>query len=268
MLKPVRSRLHHQHLAALPHGAPLPRRSPAAYGAESAWYDRIYAWKDYAQESARITELLTSHGVPAGGHLLDVGCGTGRHLVHLAERFEAEGLDQSAAMLAIARQRLPTTPLHAHDLTTPLPFGSASFDAVISMFGVVGYIGPLRRLRSTIRELARVLRPGGVVLIEPWLTPERAIDGRVILQHADGQELKLVRMSRLEIQGKRSILHFHWLAGHDGQPISHRVERHVLTLYTEAEVEAAIAAAGLRPIRLAAGLMTDRGLWLGVKEPR
>ncbi len=233
---------------------------------EAEWYDKIYAWKDYATESAEVARLLQAYGVATGSRLLDVGCGTGRHLAHLGSNFRAEGLDGSREMLDMASRRAPEASLHLADLAGPLPFLTASFDAVISLFGVIGYIGPAARMRRAVHELARVLRPGGVLLIEPWLTPNRVVPGRVMCQTYDGQTLKLARMSRLEQKGSRSILHFHWMVGREGEPVRYVRQRHCLHLYSEEQMREALVAAGLRPTHLAEGLMADRGLWLGVRE--
>jgi ubiquinone/menaquinone biosynthesis C-methylase UbiE len=56
-------------------------------------YDRIYAFKDYAAESTRLTELIRERIGNRGGRLLDVACGTGRHLELSAASFEVCGLD-------------------------------------------------------------------------------------------------------------------------------------------------------------------------------
>lgn len=94
-------------------------------------------------------------------HVLDLGCGSGRVAELLAARCEVIGLDLARAALSAARRRLgPTAPLILAD-AFHLPFADGSFDAVISL----GYasVGSYPGVQA---ELARVLRPGGLALID------------------------------------------------------------------------------------------------------
>jgi len=96
----------------------------------------------------------------AGSRLLDVGCGTGHHLARYRQRgFEVVGVDGSAEMLELARAANPGVPLQRADLQT-LPFSDATFDVVLSL-EVLRY---LPEPALALREMARVLRPGGVVV--------------------------------------------------------------------------------------------------------
>src|SRR5207342_3370285 len=87
----------------------------------------LYAQRDrpgWAEEVARLTELI--HEL-APVRTLDVACGTGFLTRHL--RGEVTALDQSAAMLALAAQRMPAATVVQGD-AVPLPFGAGSFDRV------------------------------------------------------------------------------------------------------------------------------------------
>jgi ubiquinone/menaquinone biosynthesis C-methylase UbiE len=99
--------------------------------------------------------------------VLDMGCGTGRFTVPLARRAKTvSGLDMSPAMLATARKKLADQGLQA-DLRegdmADLPFDDASFDVVVSMLALM-HVPRLDRQRVFF-EVARVLRPGGRLLI-------------------------------------------------------------------------------------------------------
>jgi ubiquinone/menaquinone biosynthesis C-methylase UbiE len=56
----------------------------------AAFYVALYAWKDYAQEAARLRELIAVHKRTNGSTLLDVACGTGQHLLFLHADFAVE----------------------------------------------------------------------------------------------------------------------------------------------------------------------------------
>jgi SAM-dependent methyltransferase len=93
--------------------------------------------------------------------VLDAGCGPGLYARILVDRgARVVGVDASAEMLRLAAKRVPEAELHLADLAAPLPFADAAFDAVVSPLA----IDHLRDWRPVLRELARVLAPGGVLV--------------------------------------------------------------------------------------------------------
>ncbi len=96
-----------------------------------------------------------------GLRALDVGCGTGHHLADLRRRgFEVAGVDGSPEMVARARVHNQGVPIECADVEA-LPFPAGRFDVVLCI-EVLRY---LRDPAGCLRELARVLRPGGVCLV-------------------------------------------------------------------------------------------------------
>ncbi len=95
------------------------------------------------------------------GPVLDAACGTGRHAVYLsAAGREVIGVDSSEAMLARAREKLPRADLRGGELENlPLEDGAVA-GAVCALA-----LSHLRRLGGAVSELARVLRPGGRLVI-------------------------------------------------------------------------------------------------------
>ena len=57
------------------------------------YYDKFYAFKDYASEVERLLAVIDTRLRSGGKQLLDVACGTGHHIEHLKTHFEVEGLD-------------------------------------------------------------------------------------------------------------------------------------------------------------------------------
>jgi SAM-dependent methyltransferase len=113
-----------------------------------------------------------------GARVLEVGCGTGTLLGDLlAAGYDCEAVDASAQMVAAARAELRRRGLDAAGARVrraraqDLPFADGTFDTVVSTFPAP-YIADVR----AIREIARVLRPGGrlVVVVGASLLPTRA----------------------------------------------------------------------------------------------
>jgi len=76
------------------------------------YYDKIYSFKDYQAEGQRLTAVIHQHLRSDGNRLLDVACGTGRHIEHLKADFQVEGLDISEGLLELARERNPGVLFH------------------------------------------------------------------------------------------------------------------------------------------------------------
>lgn len=116
--------------------------------------------------------MLELAGDVTGRRILDAGCGSGPLFSALRDRGAiVTGIDMSAGMLELARQRLGAdADLRVADLAGPLPFPDGSFDDVVASL-VLHYLedwGP------TLAELRRVLRPGGRLLVSvdhPFVIP-------------------------------------------------------------------------------------------------
>jgi len=102
------------------------------------------------------------------GKVLDVACGTGDMAVELMKQgCSVTGVDISEEMLAIAKGKVPSATCLVAD-AEHLPFEDATFDAVTCAFGVRNFV----HLEQGIREMLRVLKPGGRMVILELATPD------------------------------------------------------------------------------------------------
>ena len=230
------------------------------FSESAAWYDRFYDGKDYAGEARRVAELVRRHR-PEARTLLDVACGTGRHLEHLRREFDCEGLDLDGGLLAAARRRLPGMRLTQADMAG---FGlGRRFDAVTCLFSSVGYLGTVERLRAAVAAMAGHLQPGGVLVVEPWILPEAWIEGgTTTVDVVEDGDRKLVRVTASGRRGAMSVLRMHYAVAGGGEVVT-ADERHQLRLFGHDEYAAAFLAAGLDTSWDPDGL-TGRGLLVGV----
>jgi SAM-dependent methyltransferase len=128
----------------------------ASYDDLEPWYEHLYA------ELHRILRSTLRPAAP-GARALDAGCGTGFQTAILAELgYQPHGLDLSAASLAVAQGRLPASSLVRGDLGA-LPYGDASFDAVVCAGSTLNFVD---EPESAVPEIARVMRPGARLLLE------------------------------------------------------------------------------------------------------
>jgi SAM-dependent methyltransferase len=224
-------------------------------------YDRLYSFKDYPAEARRLTELIEERR-PGAHSLLDVACGTGKHLVELRERFpDAEGLDLDEGLLAVARERLPELAFHRGDMTS-FDLGRR-FDAVTCLFSAIGYAVNEERLRAAIAAMASHLEPGGVLFVEPWLEPEVWMPGHLHLLTVDDPDVKIARATIAGLEGTVSIMDFHYLvATNDG--VEHFTEHHEAGLFTRVQMTDAFEAAGLSVEHDEEGLI-GRGLYIATR---
>jgi SAM-dependent methyltransferase len=107
------------------------------YSRSAEYYDKLYAKKDYEGEAARLAALIRERH-PSARTLLDVACGTGRHLAFLKREFEAEGLDASRRILALARAANPDLRFRVGDMRR-FRLGER-FDVVACLFSSIGYM--------------------------------------------------------------------------------------------------------------------------------
>jgi SAM-dependent methyltransferase len=146
---------------------------------EHAGWQRAAAEYDatFARATAPFVDaLLDAAGVTAGMRVLDVCCGTGVVTAAAAARdVDVTGRDFSAAMLAEARRQHPGLRFDESDAEA-LPYADASFDAVVSNFG----IHHVPRPEEALAQGLRVLRRGGRFAFTTWAAPEQNIAWRLM----------------------------------------------------------------------------------------
>jgi SAM-dependent methyltransferase len=225
------------------------------------FYDAIYSWKDYPGEAERIDAAIRFRR-PGAETLLDVACGTGKHLELLRDRYRVEGVDLDPEMLEIARARLgPGLPLHVGDMRD-FDLGRA-FDVVTCLFSSIGYARTEEDLRRTVGTLVRHAGPGGVVLVEPWFTPDQWTPGHLSGIFVDEPDLKIARLALSGPMTTPMTMTFHYLVG-TGDGIEHFTEDHEVGMFTHQQYVEAFRAAGLEPEHEDEGPM-GRGLYAGVR---
>lgn len=127
-------------------------------------YDPLFTAERDRHEVARLIDVL---GLPQGSRVLDVPCGQGRHSQLLAEAgFDVTGADYSATLLRHARARRGRSrPRYVRaDMRSLSPKWTERFAAVINVFTSFGFFLDPRDDARVIREFARVLEPGGMLV--------------------------------------------------------------------------------------------------------
>jgi len=135
------------------------------------FYDVYYADKDYGAEAQFVLDLA-SRFADAPKTLLDMGCGTGRHLAEFVKRgFACDGFDLSEDMLAQARRRLSGKPVDLAQANLTAFQNGKQYDLVVSMFAVMGYLVKNEDLIAGLRTARKHLRPRGIFVFDNWFGP-------------------------------------------------------------------------------------------------
>ncbi len=233
------------------------------YGERAALYDRIYHFKDYAAEARRVTELLHAAGVPDGSRVLEAACGTGNYLVPLSEPFRVSGLDIHRGMLDVARAKvgddvsLLCADMREFELDSPV-------DAVVCLFSSIGYVRP-EGLARALAAFHRAPRPGGVLIVEPWIAPEDLRHRSPHMQTYHSDDMHVARACTTLLDGRVARMDFHWLVATSGG-VEHFTDRHEMWCSTKDELLAAFDTADFDAHLEDDGLCPGRGLVIGTRR--
>jgi len=164
------------------------------------YYDLFYRDKNYAAEVEYVDILIKKYAVGETVTMLDLGCGTGGHAVLLAQKgYHVTGVDRSDTMLAIAdekkRKKGVSVELHRGDICT-IDLRKR-FDVAIAMFAVIGYQTTNEALESALRNAAKHLNPGGLLIFDAWFGPaviaQKPQDKILIVENGAGSVIRLTR---------------------------------------------------------------------------
>ena len=161
-----------------------------------------------------------STALPAQAELLVLACGTGGHIPYFQDDYRVSGLDLSQDMLGLAREKFPGIGFHLGDL---IDFNlEAEFDALICLYGSIGFVRTVDNLRASLRRMAAHLRPGGLALITPWSTVEEFQD-MIVVDAVDRPGWKIARLEQVRLKEPKIVeVTFHHLLGKDNQVTYHK----------------------------------------------
>ena len=186
--------------------------------------------------------------------VLDVGCGTGKHLIPLArDGFRVTGVDYSEAMVRECRRKLARhgleAELHTADLLElDLP---GRFDAALAMNSVICYLLETERIAEGLRRLREALRPGGLLLLDntnvlaQWVTfDETYWDKRI------GPTMQIEFQERRHFDDLAAVFHLEVKAVvHEGERSYEVHNEDVLRVMTVGELTCYLRAAGFGDVR-------------------
>ena len=235
----------------------------AIYRDLAKYYDLIYSWKDYEKEAFVLKQFFSEHKKSDGTRLLDVACGTGHHIKFLKDEYSCTGMDISEEILEIARRNVEDVEFIQADMTS---FDlERKFDVITCLFSSIGYVRTYENLRKTIRNFAGHLVEGGAAFIEPWFTKDVYDVGRPSMTIYDGDDVKIARLNTSDIQDDLSIMDMHYLVAERDKGVRHYVDRHELGLFEVDETLKMMEESGLESQFISEGLMSGRGLYIGIK---
>lgn len=229
----------------------------------STYYDALYVNdEEYSLEAARVKELLTRHGLPAQGDLLVLACGTGGHIPYFKDHYHVSGLDLSEDMLALAGSKFPGLGFHLGNL---IDFElHMEFDAIVCLYGSIGFVKTVDNLRAAMKRIAAHLRPEGLALITPWSTEEDFRD-IIVVDAADRPDLKIARMEQVRLkEPKRIEVTFHHLLGKNDNVTYHKQSMEI-GLFSRQEYLSAMKDAGMKVIEEYTGTDVRGGAYIGKK---
>jgi SAM-dependent methyltransferase len=206
-------------------------------------YDAIYlVIKNYCLEALIARRYIESFKQTDGASLLSVACGTGLHDGYLAQWYEVEGIDLSTAQLEVARRRLPMVRYHQGDMRS-FDLGR-EFDVVICLFGSIAYLLTPAEVQQAIAEMAKHLKPGGILLLEPWYQPGD-LWPRQTTQSARYSNFTVRRFNRTLFEGNVAKMTMHTYVTRNGVCEELFSEYHELAMYSIEDYMEAFGMAGL-----------------------
>jgi SAM-dependent methyltransferase len=165
-------------------------------------------------------------------------------------------------MLDIAQNKLPGIDFYCQDMAEFVL--DQQFDIVISLFSAIGYVRTKLRLRQALVRINEHLKPGGIVIIEPWFTPEEFEKHRSDVLFGQRENFKACRMRECVVEDHIAFVSEHILISKDNQ-VMHFVSDHVFGLFDTSDFLEVFTENGFRVHFDEKGL-TGRGLYIGIKE--
>ena len=229
----------------------------SVFGEYARYYNLFYQDKDYAGEAAFVHRIVQRHA-PNAKRILELGSGTGRHALLLAEKgYTVHGVDRSPAMLEQARERARQAPASIAERLTYHEGDicgvrlNDTFDAVISLFHVFSYQASDEALTAAFNTAAAHLKPGGLLLFDCWYGPAVLAERPAVrVKRLEDESVFVTRISEPQCNDERNTVEVTYTVfvedKRSGQIQRVPNECHTMRYLFTPEVEALLRRTGLQ----------------------
>ncbi|TWU17108.1 dTDP-3-amino-3,4,6-trideoxy-alpha-D-glucopyranose [Novipirellula galeiformis] len=235
-----------------------PTATPESFGAYSRYYDLLYQDKDYAGETEYIRSLL-SRFAPRANHILELGCGTGKHACLLSqEGLHVTGVERSDEMFAKASERVIENNASSRG-RVEITQGDArsvrlkqTFDCILSLFHVFSYQTSNQDVAAMLTTAKTHLTDGGVFIFDLWYGPAvLALLPSTRVKRMEDEHTEVLRIAEPTLDANRNVVDVHYtmlVTDKSDSSVKKLSESHRMRYFFAPEIELFAQSAGMRVI--------------------
>ena len=229
----------------------------------SAAYDLLNEGKPYRAEVIFVQDVFKNIAGKSREltSVLDLGCGSGKHLAEFDATAKKVGVDRSQSMLDEAiNRKIPNSNFIVNDICTVNV--ELSFDLVYSLFHVLSYQITEKDLILFFKSIAQHLKEDGVAVVDFWHRTPWDQDPpitRITRRQSDRAEVIRISEPKCDLLTGVVEIHMDLFAKSEGDEFTHFTEDHTMRSYTLAELSLAAQLAGLE--------ISASGPWMQQNQP-
>ena len=207
------------------------------------YYDLLYSVKNYEAEADYVCSLIEKFGRGARS-MLDIGCGTGSHGLHFAQRdYDVTGVDLSPKMISLANQKKAQKGIkhisfeQGDILSLRL---HREFDVVVSLFHVMNYLTKTSDMAAGFANAVNYVRPGGLFIFDSWYGPAVLSDlPKVGVRRFENDRIKVIRLAEPTLHPNRNVVDVNYeiiVQGKGSADVAFIKETHQVRYFFETEI--------------------------------
>jgi len=216
-------------------------------------YDYLYQDKDYQKECNYLEKIFNRYNFKPKS-ILDLGCGTGNHSILLAKRgYEVTGVDKSSFMLDIAKKKAKENLVDIEFIEADIKkfLTNKKFDAVISMFAVMGYQIDNNTILEVCNNVKSLIVSGGLFIFDCWYGPSVILNKPAprIKEVLLDKDLRIIRITQTQTDIINHIVKINFkLLKLENNNFEEFSETHYMRFFFPLEIKHYLELAGFKKI--------------------
>jgi SAM-dependent methyltransferase len=173
----------------------------------SRYYDLLYKDKDYKGEVDYVNGLIKKYSKKENKTLLDIGCGTGKHLSFFKDSgYRVSGVDLSESMILEAKKNLSQNDNLYCNEASKFDLGQ-KYDVIVSLFHVMSYQTENSEFEKVFRNVNKHLNDGGLFIFDFWYGPAVLTDPPVVkIKRFEDDKIHITRIAEPVLNANRNVV--------------------------------------------------------------